>query len=127
LDWMEWGFLVVTVIVAFFIIWTLVRISRMIRKLETFLKSLEEEIIPLVRNLRGTSENINRLVDQSQERLNQLEGLFQTLKESAQIFSVINRIMRGGVTSTLLNLAGLTAGFKSAGQTLFKRKRKGGS
>ena len=124
---MEWGFLVVTGIVAFFIIWTLMRISRMIRKLETFLKSLEEEIIPLVRNLRGTSENINRLVDQSQERLNQLEGLFLTLKESAQIFSVINRIMRGGVTSTLLNLAGLAAGFKSAGQTLFKRKEKGGS
>ncbi|OGP51961.1 MAG: hypothetical protein A2Y79_11830 [Deltaproteobacteria bacterium RBG_13_43_22] len=124
--WIGWGFLFVSVIVAFFLIRTLNQVSRTTRNLDTFLNSLEKEISPLVRNLRETSEGINIILGQSLERLNQLEGLFQTLKESAQIFSMINRIFRGGITPTLVNLAGLAVGLKTAGQSLFKRKEKGG-
>ena len=94
--------------------------------LGTLINSLEKEMTPLIRELRETSERINCLLTQTQERLNQLEGLFLTLKESTQIFSMINRIMRGGVTPSLMNLAGLAVGLKTAGKTLFKRKEKGG-
>ncbi len=112
--------------VAVFLIRALNQVSRTVRNLGTLVNSLETEITPLVRNLRETSENINGLLVQTQERLNQLEGLFLTLKESAQIFSMINRIFRGGVTPTLVNLAGLAVGIKTAGQSFFKRKEKGG-
>jgi hypothetical protein len=84
-------------------------------------------VTPLVRNLKVTSDHLNRLLQQAQEQLNQIEALFQTLKESAQTVSTINRILRGGITSTLLNLAGLAVGVKTAGQTLFKSIGKGGS
>lgn len=124
--WIGWGFLVVAAAVAVFLIRALNQVSRTVRNLGTLVNSLETEITPLVRNLRETSENINGLLVQTQERLNQLEGLFLTLKESAQIFSMINRIFRGGVTPTLVNLAGLAVGIKTAGQSFFKRKGKGG-
>lgn len=124
--WIGWGFLVVAAAVAVFLIRALNQVSRTVRNLGTLVNSLETEITPLVRNLRETSENINGLLVQTQERLNQLEGLFLTLKESAQIFSMINRIFRGGVTPTLVNLAGLAVGIKTAGQSFFKRKEKGG-
>lgn len=127
MDWMGWGFLVVTAAVAVFLIRTLTQVSRTVRNLDTLLNNLDKEIIPLVRNLKETSENVNQLLCQAQERLNQIEGLFQTLKESGQIFSLVNRIMRGGVTSGLVNLAGLAVGIKTAGQTFFKRKGKGGN
>lgn len=90
------------------------------------LNSLEKEIIPLVRNLKETSESINHLLNQTQERLNQMEALFLTLKESARIFTVINRVINSGVSSTLVNLAGLAVGVKTAGKTFFKPKGKGG-
>ena len=125
-NWINLGFLVVTAVVAFFLIRTLIQVSRTVSNLNTFLNSLEKEITPLVRNLKETSESMNGILVQTRERLNQLEGLFKTLKESAQIFYMINRIMRSGITPTLMNLAGLAVGVKTAGQSLFKRKEKGG-
>jgi len=125
-NWIGWGFLVVAAVVAFFLIRTLIQVSRTVSNLNTFLNSLEKEITPLVRNLKETSESMNGILAQTRERLNQLEGLFKTLKESTQIFYIINRIMRSGITPTLVNLAGLAVGVKTAGRSLFKRKEKGG-
>ena len=125
-NWIGWGFLVVTALVAFFLIRTLIKVTRTVSNLNTFLNSLEKELTPLVRNLRETSESMNGILAQTRERLNQLEGLFKTLRESAHIFNMINRIMRGGITPTLVNLAGLAVGVKTAGRTLFKTKEKGG-
>lgn len=127
MEWIGWGFLVIAALVAVFLIRTLIQVSRTVRTAEGLLKSLEAEVTPLVRNLKETSDHLNRLLQQAQERLNQIEALFQTLKESAQTVSTINRILRGGITSTLLNMAGLAVGVKTAGQTLFKSIGKGGS
>ena len=69
---------------------------------------------------------MNGILAQTRERLNQLEILFQTVKESTSVFSMINRIMRTGITPTLVNMAGLAVGLKTAGRTLFKGKEKGG-
>lgn len=126
MDWIGWGFLVVAVVVAFFLIRALMQVSRTMGNLGVLINSLEKEITPLLRELRETSERVTCLLAQTQERLNQMETLFMTLRESAQIFSLINRIMRGGVTSSLMNLAGLAAGLKTAGKTLLKLKGKGG-
>lgn len=125
-NWISLGFLVVTAVVAIFLIRALMQISRTVHNLEAFLNSLEKEIVPLVQNLKETSINMNRLLAETRERLNQLEGLFQTLKESAKIFSVLNRIISRGVNPTLVNLAGLAVGAKTAGKFLFRRKAKGG-
>lgn len=127
MEWIGWGFLVIAALVAVFLIRTLIQVSKTVRTAEGLLKSLEAEVTPLVRNLKVTSDHLNRLLQQAQERLNQIEALFQTLKESAQTVSTINRILRGGITSTLLNVAGLAVGVKTAGQTLFKSIGKGGS
>ena len=125
-NWIGLGFLGVTIVVAFFLIRALFQVSKAVHNLDIFLNSLEKDISPLVRNLRETTESINHLLAQTQERSNQLEGLFQTFKESAQIFSMVKRIMRGGVASTLINLTGLAVGVKTAGQTIFGGKKKGG-
>jgi uncharacterized protein YoxC len=125
-NWIGWGFLVLAVVVAIFLVRALVQISRMVSNLNTFLNSLEKEITPLVRNLKETSESLNGILAQTRERLNQLETLFQTVKESTAVFSMINRIMRTGITPTLVNIAGLAVGLKTAGRTLLKGKRKGG-
>jgi uncharacterized protein YoxC len=120
------GFLVVSAAVAFYLIRALNQIKKTIANLEASLQSLEKEVTPLVRNIKETSESVNLILSQAQERFNQLETLFQTLKETARIVSVINRVLSGGVSSTLVNLAGLTVGVKAAGRSLFKRKEKGG-
>jgi uncharacterized protein YoxC len=125
-NWISLGFLVVTAAVAFFLIRTLTQLSRTISNLNTFLNSLEKEITPMVRNLKETSETMNHVLSQTGERLNQLEGLFQTLGESARAFSIINRVMNRGINPTLVNLAGLAVGVKTAGKFLFRRKTKGG-
>ncbi len=126
MDWIGWGFLFLGAVVTFFLVWTLILVSRTVRKLNTLLDGLEKEITPMMRSLRETSENFNCCVAQTQEHLKMVEGLFQTLKESAQIFSLVNRIIRGGITPSLTNLAGLAVGLKTAGKILFKRKEKGG-
>ena len=125
-NWIGWGFLVLAVLVGFFLVRALIQISRAVSNLNIFLNSLEKEIAPLVRNLRETSESMNRILAQTRERLNQLDILFQTVKESIPVFSLINRIMRAGITPTLVNIAGLAVGLKTAGRTLLKGKEKGG-
>jgi uncharacterized protein YoxC len=124
--WIALGFLVVAAAAAFFLIRTLNRISRTVGHLEEVVKSLEKEIPPLLRNLKETSDHLNGITAQARDRLNQLEVLFQTVRESTQVFSMINRILRHGITPTLVNLAGLAVGLKTAGWTLFKGKEKGG-
>jgi uncharacterized protein YoxC len=125
-NWISWGFLVLAAVVAFFLIRTLIQVSRTVSNLNTFLNTLEKEINPLVRNLKETSESLNGILAQARERLNQLEILFQTVKESTAVFSMVNRIMRTGITPTLVNIAGLAVGLKTAGRTLLKSKEKGG-
>lgn len=125
-NWITWGFLVLAALVSIFLIRALIQVSRTVSNLNTFLNSLEKEINPLVRNLKETSESLNGILAQARERLNQLEILFQTVKESTAVFSMINRIMRTGITPTLVNVAGLAVGLKTAGRTLLKGKEKGG-
>ncbi len=125
-NWISWGFLVLAALVAIFLIRALIQVSRTVSNLNIFLNSLEKEINPLVRNLKETSESLNGILAQARERLNQLEILFQTVKESTAVFSMVNRIMRSGITPTLVNVAGLAVGLKTAGRTLLKGKEKGG-
>jgi len=121
-NWISLGFLVVTAVIAIFLIRALGKVSQTLNHLNIFLNSLETEINPLVRNLRETSENMNSLVAQTRMRVNQLEGLFQTLKESAKLVSVVNRILGKGINPTLINLAGLAVGAKTLGKFLIRQK-----
>jgi uncharacterized protein YoxC len=125
-DWASWGFLIVAVLVAFFLIRVLIQLTRLSKHLEATLKSLEVEIVPLVRNLKEVSDGMNRLTIQVEDKVKQTEPLFKTLAESAGIVSTINRVLKGGVASPLINMAGLSAGVLAAGKTFFRHKKKGG-
>jgi uncharacterized protein YoxC len=125
-DWVSWGFLIVAALVAFFLIRVLIQLTRLSKHLEATLKSLEAEIVPLVRNLKEVSDGMNRLTIQVEDKVKQTEPLFKTLAESAGIVSTINRVLKGGVASPLINMAGLSAGVLAAGKTFFRHKKKGG-
>jgi uncharacterized protein YoxC len=125
-DWVSWGFLIVAALVAFFLIRVLVQLTRLSKNLESTLKSLEVEILPLVHNLKEISDGVNRLTVQVEDRVKQTEPLFKAIADSAGVVSTINRVLKGGVASPLLNMAGLSAGVLAAGKTFFKHKKKGG-
>jgi uncharacterized protein YoxC len=125
-DWVNWGFLVVAVVVAFFLIRVLIQLTKLSKDLEVTLKSLEGEIIPLVRNLKEVSGGMNRLTIQVEDKVKQTEPLFKAIAESAGIVSTVNRVLKGGVASPLINMASLSAGVLAAGKTFFKHKKKGG-
>jgi uncharacterized protein YoxC len=125
-DWVSWGFLIVAALVAFFLIRVLIQLTRLSKHLEATLKSLEAEIVPLVRNLKEVSDGMNRLTIQVEDKVKQTEPLFKTLAESAGIVSTINRVLKGGVASPLINMAGVSAGVLAAGKTFFRHKKKGG-
>jgi len=118
--------LIVAVVVAFFLIRVLIRLTKLSKDLETTLKSLDMELIPLVRNLKEVSEGINRLTIQVEDRVRKTEPLFKAIAESAGIVSTVNRVLKGGVAAPLINMAGLSAGVVAAGKTFFKHKKKGG-
>jgi uncharacterized protein YoxC len=125
-DWVSWGFLIVAALVAFFLIRVLIQLTKLSKDLETTLKSLEVEIVPLVHNLKEVSDGVNRLMIQVEERVKQTEPLFKAIAESAGIVATINRVLKGGVASPLINMACLSAGVLAAGKTFFKHKKKGG-
>ena len=124
---MSWGFLIVAVLVAFFLIRVLIQLTRLSKDLETTLKSLEVEIVPLVRNLKEISVGMNRLTIQVEDRVKQTEPLFKAIAESAGIVFTINRVLKGGVASPLILIwPACSAGATAAGKTFFKHKKKGG-
>jgi uncharacterized protein YoxC len=125
-DWVSWGFLIVAALVAFFLIRVLIQLTKLSQDLEVTLKSLEVQIVPLVRNLKEVSDGMNRLTIQVEDKLKQTEPLFKAIAESAGVVSTINRLLKGGVASPLINMAGLSAGVLAAGKTFFKHKKKGG-
>lgn len=125
-DWMNWGFLIVAALVAFFLIRVLIQLTRLSKDVESTLKSLEVEILPLVDNLKEITDGLNRLTVQVEDRVKQTEPLFKAIADSAGTVSTINRVLKGGVASPLVNMAGLSAGVLAAGKTFFKHKKKGG-
>ena len=125
-DWVSWGFLIVAVVVAFFLIRVLIKLTKLSKDLEVTLKSLDGEIIPLVRNLKEVSGGMNRLTIQVEDKMKQTEPLFKAIADSAGIVSTVNRVLKGGVAAPLINMAGLSAGVLAAGKTFFKHKKKGG-
>ena len=125
-DWVSWGFLIVAALVAFFLIRVLIQLTRLSKDLEATLKSLEVEIVPLVRNLKEVSDGMNRLTIQVEDKVKQTGPLFKAIADSAGVVSTINRLLKGGVAAPLVNMAGLSAGVLAAGKTFFKHKRKGG-
>jgi uncharacterized protein YoxC len=125
-DWMNWGFLILAALVAFFLIRVLIQVTRLSKDLEITVKSLQVEIIPLVHNLKEITDAFNRLTVQVEDRVKQTEPLFKAIADSAGTVSTINRVLKGGVASPLVNMAGLSAGVLAAGKTFFKHKKKGG-
>ena len=104
----------------------MIQLTKLTKNIDDLLKKLELEIIPLTHNFKETSENVNRITVQVQERVQQTESLFKALKETSQVVFAVNRVLKGGVSSTLLNLAGLGAGLRAGSQAFFKNRKKGG-
>lgn len=125
-EWLGVVLIVVVVLLAFFLIRVLIQLNKLTRNVDGMLKKMEQELIPLVHNFKETSENVNRITAQVQDRVQQTEALFKALKDTAQIVFTINRVLKGGVTSTLLNMAGLAAGVKAGSQVLIRNIKKGG-
>jgi uncharacterized protein YoxC len=125
-EWMGLILVAVAVLLAFFLIRVLIQLNKLTRDVDGLLKKMEQELIPLVHNLKETSENVNRITVQVQDRVQQTEALFKALKDTAQVVFTINRVLKGGVSSTLLNMAGLAAGVKAGSQVLMRNIKKGG-
>ena len=125
-EWMGLVLVAVAVLLAFFLIRVLIQLSKLTRDVDEMLKKMELELIPLVRNFKETSENVNRITVQVQDRVEQTEALFKGLKDMSQVVFTINRILKGGVSSTLLNVAGLAVGVKAGSQALIRNIKKGG-
>lgn len=125
-EWMGVVIMVVVVILAFFLIRVLIQLNKLTRDVDGMLKKMEQELIPLVHNFKETSENVNRITLQVQDRVQQTETLFRALKDTAQVVFTINRVLKGGVSTTLLNVAGLAAGVKAGSQVLMRNIKKGG-
>jgi uncharacterized protein YoxC len=123
---MGWVLVVTAVLLAFFLIRVLIQLTKLTKDVTMLLNKMELELVPLTRNLKETSANVNRITNQVEDRVQQTENLFKALKESAQIVFTINRVLKGGVSSTLINLAGLAAGVKTGSTVLIKNIKKGG-
>lgn len=125
-EWMGLILVAVAVLLAFFLIRVLMQVNKLTRDVDGMLKKMELELIPLVRNFKETSENVNRITVQVQDRVQQTEALFKGLRDTAQIVFTINRILKGGVFSTLLNVTGLAVGVKAGSLALIRNIKKGG-
>jgi uncharacterized protein YoxC len=125
-EWMGVILVAVAVLLAFFLIRVLIQLNKLTRDVDGLLKKMEQELIPLIHNFKETSENVNRITVQVQDRVQQSEALFKALKDTAQVVFTINRVLKGGVSSTLINMAGLAVGVKAGSKVLMRNIKKGG-
>ncbi|RJQ49924.1 MAG: DUF948 domain-containing protein [Nitrospiraceae bacterium] len=104
----------VLIVLAAFLVPAILQITRTAKAAESFLKSTQESLNPLILKLNETADRANRVTEGVEESVSNVQHLTKAIGETATIIEDVNRtIGRAGMFFSVTS-SGLGAGIKAA-------------
>jgi uncharacterized protein YoxC len=101
------------VVLVGYVVWAIVQLSRTLQRVDTMIANTERELIPLLTNLRESSESMRNSVDHLQKGVIRAEGLLESIGEVGDSIHSVNEFLRGGTRHYLHQGMVLWSGFQA--------------
>ena len=101
----------------------LIQVSKTIAESEQLLAKMNNDLPPLVGELRAMSQNMNDLTEQARMGVDHAAVLLHAVGEVGESVQHVHDVVRGSGGSMLTNVASVVAGLKAATQVMKERFR----
>ncbi len=114
------------VVLVGFLVPMLVQIRKTVAESEQLLAKMNNDLPPLISELKGVSRNVNNLTEQARAGVEHATVLLHAVGEVGESVQQVHNVVRGSSGSMLTNVASVVAGFKAATQVMKERFREEG-
>ena len=122
---------VILVAVAFavlvgYLVPVLIQVRKTVAESEQLLAKMNNDLPPLIGELRAMSHNMNELTEQARGGVEHATALLHAVGEVGESVQHVHDVVKGSSGSMLTNVASVVAGFKAATQVMKERFREEG-
>ena len=104
----------------------LIQVRKTVAESEQLLAKMNNDLPPLIGELRAMSHNVNDLTEQARTGVEHAAVLLHAVGEVGESVQYMHDIVKGSSGSMLTNVASVVAGFKAATQVMKERFREEG-
>jgi len=109
-----------------FLVPVLIQVRKSIAESEQLLAKMNNDLPPLIGELRAMSHNVNDLTEQVRGGVEHAAVLLHAVGEVGESVQQVHDVVKGSSGSMLTNMASVVAGFKAATKVMKERFREEG-
>ena len=104
----------------------LIQVRKTVAESEQLLAKMNNDLPPLIGELRAMSHNVNDLTEQARTGVEHAAVLLHAVGEVGESVQYMHDVVKGSSGSMLTNMASVVAGFKAATRVMKERFREEG-
>ena len=104
----------------------LIQVRKTVAESEQLLAKMNNDLPPLIGELRAMSHNVNDLTEQARRGVEHAAVLLHAVGEVGESVQQVHDVVKGSSGSMLTNMASMVAGFKAATKVMKERFREEG-
>ena len=109
-----------------FLVPVLIQVRKTVAESEQLLAKMNNDLPPLIGELRAVSHNVNNLTEQARRGVEHATVLLHAVGEVGESVQYVHDVVKGSSGSMLTNMASVVAGFKAATKVMKERFREEG-
>ena len=109
-----------------FLVPVLIQVRKTVAESEQLLAKMNNDLPPLIGELRAVSHNVNDLTEQARMGIEHAAVLLHAVGEVGESVQHVHDVVKGSSGSMLSNMASVVAGFKAATKVMKERFREEG-
>ena len=109
-----------------FLVPVLIQVRKTVAESEQLLAKMNNDLPPLIGELRAVSHNVNNLTEQARMGVEHAAVLLHAVGEVGESVQHVHDVVKGSSGSMLTNVASVVAGFKAATKVMRERFREEG-
>ena len=109
-----------------FLVPLLIQVRKTVAESEQLLAKMNNDLPPLIGELRAVSHNVNDLTEQARKGVEHAAVLLHAVGEVGESVQHVHDVVKGSSGSMLPNVASVVAGFKAATKVMKERFREEG-
>jgi len=109
-----------------FLVPVLIQVRKTVAESEQLLAKMNNDLPPLIGELRAVSHNVNNLTEQARRGVEHATVLLHAVGEVGESVQYVHDVVKGSSGSMLTNMASVVAGFKAATKVMKERFRDEG-
>jgi len=109
-----------------YIVPVLIQVRKTVAESEQLLAKMNNDLPPLIGELRAMSHNVNNLTEQARNGVEHAAVLLHAVGEVGESVQHVHEVVKGSSGSMLTNVASVVAGLKAATKVVKERFREEG-